>query len=100
MYAAGLGPTRGGRVSSGQPAPSEPLAITDPVKVFFGDPRYREAEMIVEWSGLAPGFVGLYQINIRVPGARIKGDGLPVTVRVGGVDSPATGPVAPVTFVE
>ncbi len=100
LYASGLGATKGGRVTAGQPSPADPLAVTEKVQVFFGDKRYREAEMIVEWSGLVPGLIGVYQIDIRVPGARIKGDNLPVTLRIGNVDSPATGPVIPVTFVD
>ena len=47
--------------------------------------------MIVTFAGLAPGFVGLYQINIRVPGDRVQGDNLPVAVSVGGASSPTTG---------
>jgi len=100
LYATGLGPTTGATVTTGQPSPSNPLAVTEKVRVFFGDPRYKEAEVIVDWSGLAPGQVGIYQINLRVPGAHWKGDELPVTIRVGGVDSPASGPLVPTVAVE
>lgn len=95
IYATGLGATKGGKVTAGQPAPSSPLAVTDKVQVFFGNPGYKEAAIIVEWSGLAPGKVGMYQINIRVPGAHINGDALPVQIRIGGVNSPSTGPAIP-----
>jgi len=100
MYALGLGVTHGATVTAGNASPSAPLAETDKVQVFFGDPRMRQSEVIVEWSGLAPGMVGVYQINLRVPGFHEKGDALPVTVRIGGVDSPATGPVVPTIAVE
>ena len=100
LYATGLGATKGGRVTAGMPAPAEPLAVTDPVKVFFGDPSWQQSEMIVEWSGLTPGAIGVYQINVRVPGFRMRGDELPVTVRIGGVDSPASAPVVPKVAVE
>jgi uncharacterized protein (TIGR03437 family) len=100
IYATGLGPTHGGRAVAGMPAPSEPLAVTDPVKVFFGDPRYQQSEMIVEWSGLQPGGIGVYQINVRVPGFRSRGDALPVTIRIGGVDSPSSAPVVPKVAVD
>ncbi len=100
LYATGLGPTTGGKVVAGEPSPSNPPAVTEKVRVFFGDPRYKEAEVIVDWSGLAPGLVGIYQINLRVPGARIRGEALPVTIRVGGVDSPTTGPVVPTVAVD
>lgn len=100
IYATGLGATKGGRVTAGVPAPSSPVAVTDKVQVYFGDSRLKEAEMIVNWSGLAPGFIGLNQINITVPGAHVKGNALPVTLRIGGVNSPAKGPAIPVVAVE
>jgi uncharacterized protein (TIGR03437 family) len=50
-------------------------------------------------GGLAPGLIGVYQLNVRVPGFHIKGDGLIVTVRIGGVDSPSTGVVVPTVTV-
>ncbi len=95
IYAVGLGATTGGRVVSATPSPSSPLAITGTVRVFFGDPRIKQSEAVVEWSGLAPGLIGVYQINVYVTGDRVRGDSLPVTVRVGGVDSPLTGPAVP-----
>lgn len=95
LYAVGLGPTTGGAVTAGAPSPSSPLAATGTVEVFFGDPSYKQAAVIVDWSGLAPGFVGLYQLNLRIPGFHINGDAVPITVRVGSVDSPTTGPVVP-----
>ena len=99
MYAVGLGPTTGGTVTAGAPSPSSPLAVTGTVEVFFGDPTYKQAGIIVDWSGLAPGFVGLYQLNLRVPGFHISGDALPVTLRIGSVNSPTTGPVVPTVSV-
>jgi uncharacterized protein (TIGR03437 family) len=99
MFATGLGATRT-RVAAGQPAPSSPLAETDRVEVYFGDPRYSQSEMIVEWSGLVPGFIGLYQINVRVPGDRMRGDDLPVLLRIGGAESQKTGPMVPVIAVQ
>jgi uncharacterized protein (TIGR03437 family) len=99
MFATGLGVTQGPRISAGQPAPSNPLSELEGVQLFFGDHRYREAEMIVDWAGLTPGFIGLYQINLRVPGDHIRGENLPVKLRIGGVDSQTTGPVVPVVAV-
>ena len=99
LYALGLGPTTGGTVTAGAPSPSNPLAVTGPVEVFFGDPTYKQAAIVVEWSGLAPGYAGLYQINLYVPGFHMNGDALPITLRVGGVSSPVTGPVLPVVAI-
>jgi len=100
IYATGLGPTTGGKVTSGVPAPVNPLAVTGAVEVFFGDPTISDAEEIVDWSGLAPGLIGVYQINCRIPGTHLKGDALPVTLRIGGVSSPVTGPTVPTVYVE
>jgi uncharacterized protein (TIGR03437 family) len=65
------------------------------VSVFFGDPRYKEAAIAVEWSGLAPGLVGIYEIDLYVPGDHLRGDALDVTIRIGGVDSPTKGDLDP-----
>ena len=100
ILATGLGATKGGRVTAGAPAPSNPLAVTDKVQVFFGNPGYKQAEMIVEWSGLVPGLVGVNRINIYVPGEHMKGDALPVTLRIGGVNSPTAGVAVPTVAVE
>lgn len=101
IYALGLGPTKGTRVAAGATSPSAvPAETVDTVKVFFGDKRYSQAEMIVEWAGLVPGFVGLYQINIYVPGDRLRGDNLDVTVRVGTVENKFIPAVKPTVAVE
>src|SRR5262249_21727150 len=95
LFATGLGLTKGGKVTSGTPAPSNPLAVTDTVQVYFGDPRYSQSQMIVNWSGLVPGMIGVNQINITVPGNHMKGDNLPVTLKISGVTSPTNGPSPP-----
>jgi uncharacterized protein (TIGR03437 family) len=100
LFASGLGLTTGGKVTGGNAAPSNPLAVTAKVDVFFGDPNWAQAGIIVDWSGLAPGFVGLYQLNLRVPGDHVKGDSVPITLRIGGVSSPSAGPVLPAVTVE
>jgi len=99
LYATGLGPTIGGRVVTGQGSPASPLAVTGPIALYFGDPTRNDTGVIVDWSGLAPGEIGMYQINGRVPGRHFSGDNLPVTLRVGGVNSPTTGANVPLVFV-
>ena len=99
MFATGLGVTKP-RVAGGAAAPSDTLAESDPVEVFFGDVRYSQAAIIVDWAGLTPGFIGLYQINLRVPGNHLRGDELPVTLRIGGVDSQKSGPAVPTIAVD
>ncbi|MCU1261122.1 MAG: hypothetical protein JWO80_4007, partial [Bryobacterales bacterium] len=100
IYATGLGPTHGGTVTSGNPAPASPLALTDPVQVFFGPQGYSQAPVIVNFSGLVPGLVGVNKINVTVPGVHMKGETLPVTIKIGGVSSTTTGPAAPVVAVQ
>jgi uncharacterized protein (TIGR03437 family) len=41
----------------------------------------------VLYSGLAPGFVGLWQINVRIPEGALTGDAVPIRGIVRGVPS-------------
>jgi uncharacterized protein (TIGR03437 family) len=100
LFATGLGTTTGGRVTAGAPSPSSPLAVTAAVNLYFGNPLIKEAGIIVNWSGLQPGTIGVYQINATIPGAHINGDALPVTLKIGGVSSPTTGVTAPHVAVQ
>jgi uncharacterized protein (TIGR03437 family) len=100
IFATGLGVTTGGRVTSGVPSPSSPLAVTVPVSVFFGDPTIGNSGVIVDWSGLAPGEIGVYQINGRVPGNHLSGNGLAVTLEIGGIASPTTGANVALVWVD
>jgi uncharacterized protein (TIGR03437 family) len=99
IYAVGLGPVKGPRLTAGVPTPETPKAETDPVKVYFDDPTIREAEIAVEDSTMVPGLIGIYRIQVYVPWYRRRGDNLLVTVRVGNVDSPKTGPNVPTIAV-
>jgi hypothetical protein len=70
LYAAGLGPTDPPASSASGGASSEPLnRVVDDVSVFIGD-----VQATVLFAGLAPGFPGIYQLNV-VPNG-------PVTDRV------------------
>jgi uncharacterized protein (TIGR03437 family) len=93
LYAAGLGGTHG-TLTAGQPSPAS-AGTTQTVSVYFGNPGYSQSPIVVEWSGLAPGMIGVYQVNLYVPGTHMNGDHLPVTIRVGGVSSPQTGNFLP-----
>jgi uncharacterized protein (TIGR03437 family) len=44
-----------------------------------------DVNAVVSFSGLAPGYVGLYQVNIRIPDAAPSGDAVAVTLSIGGV---------------
>ena len=99
MYAVGLGVPKGSPVTSGVPVPASPAIKTDTVQVFFGNPSIKEAGIIVDGSYFAPGMIGVYMINLRVPGAHISGN-LPVTIKIGGVSSPTTGSLVPKVWVD
>lgn len=81
LYVNGLGPTDP-QPPSGEAAPANPLAVTRVrPDVTIGGQR---AEVL--FSGLAPGFVGLYQLNVRVPSGSPTGV-QPVVVTANGVAS-------------
>lgn len=67
IYATGLGRTSPA-IDEGLPAPTDPpaLALAEP-EVFLG-----ETSLIVTYAGLAPGQVGVYQINAKV-GGNVRG---------------------------
>ena len=83
IYCEGLGRVNP-EVPSGTLAPSsEPLARTvSPVTAIIGG---QSAQIL--YAGLAPGFVGLYQVNAIVPSDAQTGDAVPLTVSVGGAVS-------------
>jgi uncharacterized protein (TIGR03437 family) len=45
----------------------------------------------VQYSGLAPGFVGLWQINVRIPADAPSGNAVPVRVLINGTPSNVVG---------
>ena len=100
LYAEGLGLPTTGKVTGGVASPASPLALVAKVEVFFGDPTFSQAGIIVDFAGLAPGFIGVYQLNLRIPGNHIKGDAVPITLRLNGVSSPTTGALVPTVPVE
>jgi len=84
IYCTGLGAVSPA-VTEGSPAPSTPpLATTiNPVSVTVGG---RPSQVM--FSGLAPGFAGLYQINAVVPTGIATGNEVPMVVSVAGQTSP------------
>jgi uncharacterized protein (TIGR03437 family) len=83
MYANGLGPVNN-MPASGNPASSSPLATcAGSASVSIG-----AQQVSPTFCGLAPGFPGLYQLNVTVPSGLAAGT-YPVTVSIGGQTSPS-----------
>jgi len=78
IYGTGLGPVSN-QPPSGSPATSSQLAetTTTPTVTIGNVPAQ------VLFSGLAPGFVGLYQVNAQVPAATPSGAAVPVVISIG-----------------
>jgi uncharacterized protein (TIGR03437 family) len=82
IYCTGLGAVSN-QPTTGLVALSEPLSITTSLPtVTIGG-----IESQVSFSGLAPGTVGMYQVNVLVPDGVTPGDAVPVTLRIGGETS-------------
>ena len=89
LFATGLGGVQP-FVPTGRPAQPQPLSVTtNPVAITLGSASAR-----VLFSGLAPGFAGLYQVNFEVPAGSTLGDAVTLNVTVANASSnPAALPV-------
>lgn len=85
LFVNGLGPVTN-QPASGDPAPMSPLSETTvkPVVTIGGQTA------TVQFSGLAPGFAGLYQVNVVVPQNVTPGNNA-ITIAIGGQTSKASG---------
>ena len=83
IYLTGLGQTNP-EVATGEAAPSSPLAVAViPVTVTLGG-----VSLNVQYAGLAPGWAGLYQINVSVPSKGVPtGFNIPLTIVQGGLST-------------
>lgn len=82
IYCTGLGAVSN-QPASGSPAPATPFAetTTTPTVSIGGVPA------TPSFSGLAPGYVGLYQVNVPVPAGVAAGSAVAVVISMGGVTS-------------
>jgi uncharacterized protein (TIGR03437 family) len=80
IYLTGMGQTFP-EVATGDPSPSEPLSSTLlPATVTLGG-----ASLFIDFNGLTPGSVGVYQINALVPFKGVPtGFDIPLTISQGG----------------
>ena len=90
IFCTGLGAVQE-QVETGAPAPSF-STVQLPVTVTIGG-----MEAAIAYQGLAPSFVGLYQVNARVPSGVEPGDAVPLVLTQNGIvanpDQPVTIPV-------
>jgi uncharacterized protein (TIGR03437 family) len=80
LYATGLGRVKG-TVLTGQPATAAADCVNQ-VQVTLGG-----RAVAPDYAGITPGFVGLYQINVRIPADLAATGDVPLKVTVAGVDS-------------
>lgn len=82
IYCTGLGAVSN-PPTPGKPASNNPLSMTliTPKVTIGGQPA------TVSFSGLSPGFVGLYQVNAQIPDGSAGGSAVSVTLSLGGVES-------------
>jgi uncharacterized protein (TIGR03437 family) len=82
IYCTGLGPVSN-QPATGAASPLDPLASTPtwPTATIGG------VSAAVQFSGLTPGDVGLYQVNAQVPAGSSKGSAVPVAISIGGATS-------------
>lgn len=83
LYGVGFGAVTPS-VPAGRAAPSQLTGLTEPVQVMFGT-----TPATLQYQGLAPGLVGLYQFNVVVPQVA-AGNAVPLTFSQGGVTLPQT----------
>ena len=81
IYCTGLGAVTN-QPPTGSPGLSDPLSWSATPTVTIGGVAAN-----VQFSGLAPGYVGLYQVNAQVPAGSATGSAVPVVISMGGVDS-------------
>ncbi|MGA3044259.1 MAG: IPT/TIG domain-containing protein, partial [Bryobacteraceae bacterium] len=83
LYGVGFGAVMP-NVPAGQTAPGQLNTLATEVQVMFGS-----TPATLRYQGLAPGLVGLYQLNVEVPQVA-AGSAVPLTITQGGVTLPQT----------
>jgi len=81
LYTSGLGPVDN-TPANGSPSGDVLARTTSPLMVLIGGVSAQ-----VPFSGLAPQFTGVYQVNVTIPMGVTPGDAVPVQLMIGGVTS-------------
>ena len=82
IFCSGLGSVSN-QPATGAAALSDPLSITSALPVV----TIGNVDAQVTFSGLAPGFAGLYQVNAVIPDSALSGDSVNLVMTIGGVAS-------------
>jgi uncharacterized protein (TIGR03437 family) len=82
VYCTGLGPTSPQAPATGTATPAGLFNATVPVTATIGG-----INAPVQFSGLTPGLVGLYQVNVQIPSGVTPGSAVPITITQNGVVS-------------
>jgi uncharacterized protein (TIGR03437 family) len=82
VYFTGGGPVQGGNVlQTGHVTPAQAFQVTEPVSATIGG-----AAATVDYAGLTPGFIGLYQANLVVP--KVAAGDQKLIITIGGTATP------------
>ncbi len=84
LYGVGFGPVNPSSIPIAGQVVESTAAITTPIEIKIG-----EATAPVQYAGLAPGLVGLYQFNLTVPATGSTGD-VPLSVTLSGASNSQT----------
>ena len=57
--------------------------MTGTIELYFRDPHRQDQAIVVDWIGLTPKFIGVYQVNFRLPAQHLRADALAVTLWLG-----------------
>jgi len=82
IYCTGLGATTPAVASGERPPDSPPATVRTSVTATVGG-----QPAMVTFAGLAPGFAGVYQVNVQIPSGVALGDAVPVVLTQGGFSS-------------
>jgi uncharacterized protein (TIGR03437 family) len=88
IYATGLGPVDKTVADGDIPPSGKAVNTLKKPSVLFGGHTAQ-----IQFSGLSPQFVGVYQLNVVVPDV-VAGDKIPIQLVLGGIASPSTITVA------
>jgi len=84
IYASGLGAVDS-PLANGTNSLDKLRSVSQPLQVLFGNVPATE----VFFAGLAPEFVGVYQLNVRIPAGAPTGNAVPLRIVEGGITSTA-----------